>query len=79
MLPNGAKRYFLHLKQGSTTLANTEAAAAAADAQVSLAQVRLFLALGGGWQSARQIPVIPHDAARARQDGRARASHKPTP
>lgn len=78
-LYRGGRAPYLTSLDAERTLANTEAAAAATDAQVSLAQVRLFLALGGGWQSARQIPAIPHDAARARQDGRARASHKPTP
>lgn len=69
-LYQGGRAPYLTSLDADRTLANAEAAAAATDAQVSLAQVRLFLALGGGWQSARQTPVIPHPAARSPHDGR---------
>lgn len=76
-LYQGGRAPYLTSLDAERTLATAEASAAATDAQVSLAQIKLFLALGGGWQSARQIPVIPHEAARSSYDGRPGAEPQP--
>lgn len=46
---------YLSSLDADRTLANNDAALAASDAQVSLDQVNLFLALGGGWQDAPEV------------------------
>lgn len=49
---------YLQSLDADRTLANTEAALAASDAQVAMDQINLFLALGGGWQDAPAIAVV---------------------
>lgn len=57
---------YLDSLDAERTLAETEAALAASEARLSLDQVSLFLALGGGWQNARSegeqglVPTARH-------------------
>ncbi len=50
---------YLQSLDADRTLANTDAALAASDAQVAMDQINLFLALGGGWQDAPAIASHP--------------------
>ncbi|HBO83174.1 MAG TPA: RND transporter, partial [Cupriavidus sp.] len=50
---------YLQSLDADRTLANTDAALAASDAQVAMDQINLFLALGGGWQNAPAIASHP--------------------
>lgn len=50
---------YLQSLDADRTLANTDAALAASDAQVAMDQINLFLALGGGWQAAPAIASHP--------------------
>jgi NodT family efflux transporter outer membrane factor (OMF) lipoprotein len=52
-LYQGGRAPYLTSLDAERTLATAEASAAETDAQVSLAQIKLFLALGGGWQTAQ--------------------------
>ncbi|MGO4332215.1 efflux transporter outer membrane subunit [Cupriavidus sp. 2TAF22] len=46
---------YLNTLDADRTLASTDAALAAAESQVALDQINLFLALGGGWQDAPKV------------------------
>ncbi len=46
---------FLTVLDAQRTLADAQADLAASDARIAFAQVDLFRALGGGWQSAPQV------------------------
>jgi len=58
-LNRAGRSSFLNALDAQRTLAQAEAELAASDAQVAADQVKLFLALGGGWQQAPQVMQIP--------------------
>ncbi len=64
VLYRAGKTPYLASLDADRTLANTDAALAAADRQVALDQVNLFLALGGGWQGV-PIESATHSSATA--------------
>lgn len=57
VLYQAGKTPYLASLDADRTLADTDAALAAADRQVALDQVNLFLALGGGWQGTEANPA----------------------
>jgi NodT family efflux transporter outer membrane factor (OMF) lipoprotein len=53
---------FLNALEAERTLGGVERARAASDTRIAADQVRLFLALGGGWQGAPAVAAVPRAA-----------------
>lgn len=55
----GGRESFISDLDATRTLTATRAQVAAAEGQVALDQANLFLALGGGWETADNVPATP--------------------
>jgi NodT family efflux transporter outer membrane factor (OMF) lipoprotein len=59
----GGRQSYIADLDATRTLTNIRAQVAAADGQVALDQANLFLALGGGWETADHAPATPSTPA----------------